>query len=237
MRISSLADAVAVTTLKAKDLLIKNGVDGRRIVIAGNLYYDKVLKKGFDFLSREYIYSKLEINTKKDILLFASQPLPQSDLLHRVLIKAMESFPNKHLVIKMHPLESGMRSFLKVKGSKLRNVSVVKDIDTWSLINYSELLITVSSITAAEAMMLKKPVVQFGLNPDPVLAPFIEAGAVFPVNRFRDLPLAVEKILTDDSLKEKLIGRADKFIQENLGPHDGKVDKRITDLINSLISR
>mgnify|MGYP001201344188 CR=1 FL=1 len=190
-----------------------------------------------DLLSREHIYSKLEINIKKDILLFTSQPLPQSDLLHRALIKAMESFPDKHLVIKMHPLESGIRSFLKVKGSKLRNISLVKDIDTWSLINSSKLLITISSITAAEAMMLKKPVVLFGLNPEPVLAPLIEAEAVFPVNRFRDLPLAVEKILTDDSLKERLIARADKFIQENLGPHEGQVDKRTKDLINSLISR
>ena len=237
LRIPSLADAVAVTTDKVKDLLIKNGMDERKIVITGNLYYDRVLKKRFDLLSREHIYSKLEINIKKDILLFTSQPLPQSDLLHRALIKAMESFPDKHLVIKMHPLEPGIRSFLKVKGSKLRNVSLVKDIDTWSLINSSKLLITISSITAVEAMMLKKPVVLFGLNPEPVLAPLIEAEAVFPVNRFRDLPLAVEKILTDDSLKEKLIGRADKFIQENLGPHEGQVDKRTKDLINSLISR
>jgi CDP-glycerol glycerophosphotransferase (TagB/SpsB family) len=212
-------------------------MDGRKIVIAGSIYYDKALKKGFNFLSREHICLKLGINIKKDILVFTSQPLPQSDLLHRALIETMERFPDKHLVIKMHPLESGMRSFWKAKSAKLRNVSVVKNIDTWSLINCCELLITVSSITAAEAMILKKPVIIFGLNLDFGVAPFIEEKAVFSVNRYQDLPSAIDKIFNDDTLKERMIARADKFIQENLGPHDGQVDKRIIGLINNLISQ
>lgn len=234
LNIPSLATITAVTTDKVKNLLIGQGMDAEKIVAVGNPVYDNILKNGFNFVPRENIYSRLKIDQDRDILLFASQPLPESDVLHRALIKMMEDFPDKHLIIKLHPIESGVRSILKSKGSRLRNITVVKGVDMWSLINCCALLITVSSITAAEAMILKKPVIMFGLNLDVGVVPFIEQKVVYFVDRYKGLPSAISTILNDNVLRERLIENADNFMQENLGLHDGQVNKRIVDLINRL---
>ncbi len=235
--IPSLANITAVTTAKVKSLLISHGGDAEKIVAVGNPVYDAILKNGFNFVPREDIYSRLKIDQNKDILLFASQPILQSDLLHRALIKMMDDFPDKHLIIKLHPLESGARSIFKSKGSRFGNITLVRDIDMWSLVNYCELLITISSITAAEAMILKKPVIIFGLNFDLGVIPFIEKKAVCFVDRYKDLTSEIKALLNDNVLKERLIENADQFIQESLGLHDGQVNKRIIDLINGLASR
>lgn len=237
LNIKSLASATAVTTDKVKNLLIKHGMDEEKIVVVGNPVYNAIFKYGFNFTSRKNICSKLKISQDKDILLFASQPIPQSDVLHRVLIKMMEDFPDKHLIIKLHPMESGVRSIFKSKNAKLRNVSVVKDIDMWSLINSCSLLVTVSSITAVEAMMLKRPVAMFSLSFDVGVLQFIEQKAVYSVERYKDLPLAIKAVSNDNLLRKSLIENADKFIQENLGSHDGQVNKRIVELVNCLTSK
>jgi UDP-N-acetylglucosamine 2-epimerase len=236
LNIMPLADITAVTTDKVKNLLISRGMDGEKIITVGNPVYDAVLKNGFNFTPRENIYSRLKIARDKDILLFTSQPKPESDVLHQALIAIMEDFPDKHLVIKLHPLESGLRSILKSKRSKLQNITVIKDIDIWNLINCCSLLITVSSITAIDAMMLKKPVIIFGLNFDIGVTPFIEQKAVYFVDRYKDLPLAINTVLSDNILRKKLIENAEEFMQDNLGLHDGQANKRIVELANCLTS-
>ena len=116
-------------------------------------------------------------------------------------------------------------------------MTMVKDIDTLGLINASELLITVSSMTGLEAMILDKPLITINLTDLPDTFPYAEYGASVSVSRPEDFTPAIEKCLNDNQVKKKLkIGR-ERFIRDYLHALDGKSTDRIISVVESLLER
>jgi UDP-N-acetylglucosamine 2-epimerase len=242
LRLPYNANHFAVTTTTVKDLLIQLGTPSEKITVVGNPVYDKLFKTNLNLMKKEDVYSKLKIDKEKGIFLFTSQPLQDSDLVHRILIEMMQNFPNKHLVIKLHPQESSLRNIFAARKAKFKNVTVIHYFDAWSLINVCELLITISSTTAFEAMALRRPVVIIGFAYERDIAdylttyvsPYVESGAALGVYNHRDLVSTIKKVLNDKNVRIGLFKNMEKFVSD-LKPNDGLASRRISDLINGML--
>ena len=193
---------------------------GDTVLIADTYIADSL--SGKKFMEKDEICKRSGIDKSKRILLFTSQalpPVPDSDMIHRLLIRAMENFPEYHLMIKLHPSESRFRSLWAARRAKLRNVSVVKNFDFLDLVKSSALLITFNtSITGLQAMCLGKPVVILDLWPylgKHESMPYLESGAAFAVHDRRELVPTIRRALYDDGAREEIFRKAGKFVKDN----------------------
>jgi hypothetical protein len=230
---------ITVTHQKAKDLLMRYKAREENVTITGSPIFEKLVTGDFYCVKKEDIYKRFNINKERKMILFTSQNLPYSDRIHCMLINMMEHFPDTHLLLKIHPAEYRLRDMIAIRRARFRNISIVKDFDIWSLISASELLITISSITGMEAMVLKKPVVIIEMSPycdtmnylEANPSPYVESGAALGIYRPADLIPTVKRILNDRVLREEMIKKGEDFVAANLGPADGKVSQRIVSLV------
>ncbi|MBP7215897.1 MAG: CDP-glycerol glycerophosphotransferase family protein [Candidatus Omnitrophica bacterium] len=244
-RKKEISGYIAVPSRLVEQQISKSAdVTHNTIVNVGNPMFIQLVTGAFPKVTKEEIYARLHIDSKKEILVFASQRSLGGDKVHRLLINAMKELPNNHLVIKLHPVESPLRSSFSARRAELKNVTVAQDIDLWSLLDASRLLITVSSFVALEAMVLKKPVVIVGLNPyyselryiEPNPSPYVDAGAAVKVYDKKDLVPAIKSILNDSNKLDKLYENMKNLVADVFGQTDGMSNQRIIDLINSLLS-
>jgi len=216
-RVPHVASACAVTGPLLKTNRNGFGAFDENSVVTGNRF-SPVDNHG---MQREEIYAKLHIEKTKRLFVFSSQPFPESDKIHNVLIAMMKHFPEKHLVISLHPLESYWRSRGAARRAELRNVTITKRFKTIDLIAIADLVGTISSSTALDARILDKPVFILGLNQyivdqpyfEPTVSPYVECGAAFGVYRYADLVPAIRSILQDTSAQERMARCRGQFVK------------------------
>ena len=174
----------------AKHEAIQDGLEPSRIEITGQPYFETLMQK-VDQINQKAIQGiRNRLNVGEDVFLitFASEPISvdyrgnidgqdywgyTEKTICEVLIKAIENvamdFNGKiSMIIKLHPREDKY-SYLdiseKAKSNKI-DISVVENIDSYSLIAASNLICGMSSMFLIEAVVIGKPVISItiGLN-------------------------------------------------------------------------
>lgn len=188
-------------------------------------------------LDKNEFYKKFNLNPQKGIFTLTTQPLPKEEneqLLHAIL-NAMKKFPDKQLIIKLHPREVNKNFYRHIVDKfEMNNVFILKNIDTFDLLFFSELLITISSNTAFEAIILGKPVIIMNLSNKPERYPFIKNKVAIEVTKSKLLVPTINKILNDKKLKEDILSHRKIFISNYAYRIDGKSSERILSLLNSI---
>jgi CDP-glycerol glycerophosphotransferase (TagB/SpsB family) len=133
----------------------------------------------------------------------------------------MSEFPEKQLVIKLHPSEK-LEEYREIPGMAEQKVIICRDVDLYGLLHASELLMTVHSTVALEAMILDKPVITVNLTGKPDVMPYAESGAALGVYRKEDLAPAINKALYDPEVREKMAGKREKFVYDHAYKLDGQ---------------
>ena len=115
---------------------------------------------------------------------------------------------------------------------KRKNSIVVRDINMYTLIYYSDLLITLDSTAALEAFLFKKPVITFNLTKRKDRVPYAQEGAALRAVRIQDLPMMIHVALHDVETQKKLKEAQDRFLYRYAYQLDGKAQERILKLLN-----
>lgn len=230
---------MAVDGEYTKNLFIKQGVNSSKLVVTGQPRYDIITQGEFN---KESIYNQLAIPDDKGIIVLATQwfvedktwkAKERTEFIISV-VKAVKEFPDKQLVIKLHPIEN-VKDYEKILNEIDSNTILCKDINIYGLIYASEILMTVSSTTALEAMILGKPVIIVDFTNKPIPTIYAECGAAVGVYNEADLAPTIEKVLYSQKVQRELKNNRKKFVYEHAYKIDGQASKRVVDLIKLMI--
>ncbi len=226
------------------------GNDGSKVEVVGGYLFDKLhyrsQQEGRESKSRERICRQLGLDSQKDIFTFTTLDTPPRDKflsahntedvsegIFRPVVEAMRAFPEKQLVVKLHPSESEdiYHRVLTEFSPAEKQITVVKNIDLYDLIDASEMIISVPSTVALEAIILDKPVIIIRLRKcehDTVYKRYPAPN----VWRKEDIVPAIKSVLEDAELRRRLAEERARFLSEK-GEYlvDGKSMERIINLI------
>jgi len=229
------ADKMAVFGERSKKVLVKRGVEPEKLVGTGQPRFDKLVGK--DFAGKKEIYHQLNINDDKGLVVLTTQlDDSEGEAVFRNVADAMKKFPEKHLIVKVHP--GGSIDFYQRIANEMgiNNVVITKNIDLYGLLNACDVMLTSFSTTGLEAMILGKPVITINLTGIPDIVPYAESGAAIGVCKPEELASAINSALYDEKTRKSLEEMRKKFVYESAYKMDGKASERVAGLIEEMIN-
>lgn len=229
---------IAVMSPFARDAQIKMGAPADRVFITGQPRFDLI---GRTESNRGLIMAELGLPENQDIIVLATQPLgalwtekDKKEFIQTV-VGAVIEFPEKRLIIKLHPSEKIEEYQEMLAGMDDNKAIICQSIDLYGLLNACDLLMTVHSTVALEAMILNKPVITINLTGRPDAMPYAQSGAALGVYRKEDLAPSIRKALYDPEVSKETERNRRKFVSEHAYKLDGQATKRVAALIIRLI--
>ena len=227
----------------AKEMIISEGCDPKRIVLTGSpkfdsLYYSKNTN------SKKLVCEKWNIPQDREIILLLTQYFVEAGVWSSeqrrsfviAVANAVAALPNAKLIIKLHPPQENETDYNEI----VRNLSIDPIVCKYSplpdLLNACSLAITVSSTAALEAMVLEKPIIIVSLFDNEVGASFFKGSGSLYVENEQDMLSALQKALYDPQTRENMKKSTNKFVNEQAYRQDGLASKRIADLIRDMVS-
>ncbi len=225
------ADKVAVWGNSSKEILMKEGTTEERIVITGAPQFDNL--KSINYNLTDEIINEIYLDKSKKYVLLTSQNLPNMKETVRHLCRALKSIPNVQLVIKTHPAEYSTKKYKNImKEFGIKGVVTKKYL--YPLMKECSVMITISSTTGLEALIMGKPLITINLSGKPDVMPYAESGAAIGIYKPENIMPALKSILEDQAVRKKLAKKAKMFIYEQCYKLDGKASERIVNLIKEM---
>lgn len=217
----------AVLCNYTKSNIEQRGLEPNSIMVTGQPAFDKLLE--FKKIDKEELCIKLNINNKKPIISFMSQPIESREEVLRSIIKAMKKHSDKQLIIKLHPNEDGKihQIILNEMGYE---ALLIKDTPAPSIIEISDLVITVSSTTGLEAVVMDKDLMAINLTGEPDFIPYNDMGIGVGVYDQNKVVQAISLLFEDLDIKSRLKDYRKEF------KTDGKSALRVAKLIIEMAS-
>ena len=240
------ATLVCVWNKAVKRKLVESGGLAEKIVVTGSPGHDMLYHKDiyFNQEATNRIYNSLNIERDKEIILFLSQPFAsggyctvaeQRRLTESVIESAAQS-GESILVIKLHPRES-INEYAYLEGHPAKDrfrVVSSGDVELYSIMQASRLIITQSSTAGLDAVLLGKDIINVNLiikaQPD-----YVKRGTTLAVYTESELAPAIQRILNDEATRVNLRKAREKFIKNNFPTFDGKATERIMELISQML--
>jgi hypothetical protein len=152
------------------------------------------------------------------------------------ILKAMSAFPDKQLIIKLHPFDGvDMKDFIDSKIKRRANTFVIKDADVISLMEASSLVIaSLFSSAAMDAVILGKPLITLNIYRREDLVPFFDYGVALRATNSEELEKALRGISEDKDVRDMLASNRERFIKDYAYRMDGNSTGRVMDLIEEM---
>ena len=219
-----------------KRRLKKLGVPAGRIFTVGFNGADMILKGGFR--SRKDVCRSLRLDPEKRIITLTSQghapwlDKKKDEMFLRAVFGGMKRLGDAQIVVKLHPAEDGRvaREVARKTGCRVR---FTRDFGLYDLLAASDAMVTISSTTAVEAMVLGKPVIICDFFGRPESREYVKSGAVIAAKRPGGFGKVLEK-LEDRALLRKMEKRKGKFLLDRVYKTDGNANRRLVSLIRKL---
>lgn len=226
-----------------KKTLVDQGINPNKIVITGQPRFDILLDYKNKNMKKK-IYSFLNLSPQTKLILLITQPFVEDKIWTEkdrerfvsIILDSIKNLSQCQLVLKIHPRENikSYHNILKKVGAE--SVPIIKDqIPLYELLNACNLMMTVSSTTALEAMILDKPVITVNFSGNSDLLPYAKFGAAIGVYKKEELVSAIKDALYNEKVYKKLTKARKKFIYEHTYLLDGKSSERIAKLIIQMI--
>lgn len=239
-----LADKFAAWGNASVDWYVKFNNPRERFIITGNPRFD-ILTDWRPKFSKKQLCQRLNLDEDKGIILLVPQQINKfssfwtDDLFLTMtdkILSAMEQFPDKQLIIKVDPYEELAGYKQRLAKNSHKNCAVVKDIDIYTLIFLSELIVTMDSTVGLEAMVFDKPLIVVNLTKRKDRVPYAEKEAAVGIYQDANLASAIKKALTDEKTILQLNNGRKRFIKEYAYVVDGKAGERIAQLIQDYLN-
>ncbi len=246
-RFKKVPDKIAVIDDLAKETMMKDGFNERKLVITGNPYFDDLakLKDSFSqedkYKVRKYLNFP-QIDADSYLLLYASQPI-EKDYGKRLgfdektslkeLLDSVERLSYKDktsVLVKIHPREDEDNLKDVVKGYSFPIV-VNKDYRVRDAVLASDVVVSPFSTVLVEAAYLDKPGVslQPGLKKHDMLITN-HLGFTVPVYRKGDVGSVIDRLLMDKKYARQLAEKRKGFV------NDGKATDRVLNLVYEMLN-
>ncbi len=234
------ADAVTVDGNFWKEYLVKRNVDSDKIFITGSMKYD--------FLREiPVLETNSAIRIKEKTVVFATNysSLAMGSLKFQNMARlksvcgAMKNINEAGLIIKLHPYDNDFTTYANVvRNIGLNNCKIIKDADTFRLLQECDLLITHISAVSYEAVLMNKPVILLCGGSDfqnEDAWDFRRYGVAIFVDDLSKLEYFIRKVLFDAAAVSELASRRMDYIEEHVHGIDGNAAVRTKELIDKYI--
>jgi hypothetical protein len=215
-------------------ILIEEGYNQNTIAVSGNPGYDQVTDL-MNYYTKEEILDQLNLSTERKTIVFGTQPAFYETAIHplRTLIEVVQNHPNYQLIIKVHPREKIKRYQHFIEGSTIP-ISIVKDINIFSVIRICDLFLTQYSTTIIDALVFNKPVAFFNFNEklNPLI--FLQTNAIIELKNPEMIIELIPKALEDEELQKQLETHRKEFLFNQVYHLDGKAATRV---VNAVLKR
>ncbi|MED3833346.1 hypothetical protein [Peribacillus frigoritolerans] len=217
--IPSRADYYFVWGRNQKNWFIKRKTEPDKITETGNVkfYYEM----NYSNSSKEYFRNKLNIPSNHHIIGFTSQPFSNTN---DRLEEWIESIPNNlpiTILVKKHRSDLYEYPLL----IKKKNVKILSnDYPLYEFLSHIDYLMTISSTTAIEAILLNKPLLilqpnipyHYHFSSNQINAHLAKAQAGEVIKNAIDLVQAIKKITINPNYVDHLKNKGNKFLSETL---------------------
>jgi len=224
-----LTDLYFTPTEKARNNLIKEGIDGKNIYVTGNTVVDALLKVvERDFKFEHPVLSKIDFESKKVILVTAHRRESFGEPLRNIccaLRELAEQRRDSEIVFPVH-LNPRVRTVVREELSGLKNLHLIKPLDYLTFINLMRrchFILTDSGGIQEEAPSFGKPVLVMRDKTERPEA--IEAGLAKLVGTRRETIVQEALRLMEDASEYENMAK----IENPFG--DGLAAKRIVEII------
>ena len=218
-----ISDKCAVGGEYYKEIYLKGGAKKDQVIVTGWPKLDGLVDQPNRDLSK----------TRREVL-FATQPI-DLDLNLKVIETIGTCFDHLngvHLIVKPHPREDP-KAYTETC-TLFKSVTLCSNQEnTSSLVASADVLITVSSTVAIEAILLDKPIVCLNMSNDESV--YTSSGAALNVTKYEDIIPAIKDALHNDVVLENLADARKVFTYQHTYHRDGKASKRVADLAISMI--
>jgi len=231
---SLIPDKTAVYGSYTKEILNNHcNYPNDAVEITGQPRYD-ILARVKEIFDKEEFLKRYGLDTDKKIVLLITQNRRVSEKFLRTAVKALKQLIDVQTIIKPHPNENKKWLMEVLKEEDYKAVILNPKANTYEALYACDLMITVYSTVAIEAMCLRKPVIIVNLlgMPDPL--PYVDIGAALGVYEEGDVNQAITDALFKTEIKEKLIEGMEKFVNYHLFDI-GNATNNIINLINNLL--
>ncbi|ERI90762.1 capsule polysaccharide biosynthesis protein [Clostridiales bacterium oral taxon 876 str. F0540] len=184
-------------------------------------------------LLRERVNNNIQEDKSTIRILYATQYI--KDLLEpatKILFEALNNlYLNYELVIKLHPSDKheGLYKQL-VSEYNIKNVSILKDGDIYSMIKWSDIIVSVHSTVIVEGAIFNKPSICIVMPKYNDEGNFIKDGVSYSARTWEDIVETVKRVYVNG--EDILYAYRLDYIVNNFYKIDGKVTDRIIELIN-----
>ena len=235
-------DKTAVFGEAARRFLIEAGrYAPESLVVTGSSKFDELLLASRTW-DRARIRAELGVSPDERLIAVASRFRGIRETHQSIgsafpaLLRAVERLERARLLIKPHPAEStdGYARVLQELGaSRARLLDSRQDL--MRLLFAADLLVTVESLSAVEALVLGKPVVV--LNMPTNLQEMVDAGAALGVPEGQDPGAALLKALEDAETRERLATARRAYLNDVASGVDGRATERLLELLRATAGR
>jgi len=213
-------------------------------IVTGNPQYDFV-HDGFNPNKLKTCH-KLRLDPEKGIIVVATEWYNSYASTHidevgerfiRYTLRALKKFPDKQIVIKLHPTFNKKYGEIALAIAKEENVKVTITASyLWELLDICDLVIVTSSTVGLDAMIVDKPVVVVNLEEQPDAIAYVPSAAKGAYNIDGIAPV-VSVVLNNQQLQRELVVGRKKFIYKYAYIQDGKASYRVAELISQMIKK
>ncbi len=149
------------------------------------------------------------------------------------LMDAISRRPDQRLMIKTHPAETAA-PYAALAAGRPEVIIAPADADLARVLAIADGLVTMNSTVAIDGMVLGVPALVVGLPNN--LSPFVEAGAMLGAAMGGDLAPPLERLLYDESARDRLLQNAAAFARTYEMRADGRSAERAAAEILALAS-
>jgi hypothetical protein len=234
-------DKTAVFGEAARRFLIQAGhYDPESLVVTGSPKFDELLaSRTWD---RAAIRARLGVAQDERLIAVASRfrgirETHQSiGSAFRRLVDAAQALPRARLLVKPHPAEptDGYSRVIRESGAS-RAQLLPPAADLMQLLFAADVLVTVESLSAVEALVLGRPVVV--LNMPTNLREMVEAGAALGVAEGEDPRAVLEQALDDAGVRQRLELARERYLNDVASGVDGRATERLLQLLRETAGR
>lgn len=229
-------DLTALFGEAARNFLVTRGhYAPETLAVTGSPKFDDLLKAAAAW-DRAALRARLGLGEDEKLVVLASRFRPIRSTHQAVgsafpgLVAAVEQLEHVRCVVKPHPAERADAYEAVLRSSGATRVRVVgPSSDLMELLFAADVLVTVESLSAVEALVLDRPVLV--LNMPTNLRELVEAGVAYGVPEGVDPKPALWALLFDPPTAERLAQARAEYRPVLAAGNDGKATQRIVGLL------
>jgi len=229
-----VADKTSVYGLYTRDVLVDScGYPADAVVVTGQMRYDP-LEHADRVFNRERTLKRFGFSPEKKTVLLITESYSRSHLFLRVVASALKNIPSVQAVIKPHPNDVHYEWHRTILENEGYAAAVAEpSSDTFELLFACDVMMTVTSTVAIEAMLMKKFVIVINLLGARDPTPYVEGGGAIGVYKENDVEPTIKNVLFDEKIQKEFEAKRERFLEYHL--LHGKATENVVELIKEMI--